>query len=182
MSSSKRIQDPNERLREIHEELGITADWARVRDVEYYEEAPVSDLELVSIDFTGKPFVLARSVTPRWTALLESAAADGIIIKPFSGFRSYLYQRYLINNHLKNGRSIDDVLTQLAAPGCSEHHTGRAVDLTSESGRPLGEEFEKAKEFKWLTENAVRFGFVMSFPRDNPHGYIYEPWHWCFQE
>jgi LAS superfamily LD-carboxypeptidase LdcB len=21
----------------------------------------------------------------------------------------------------------------------------------------------------------------MSYPRDNPHGIVYEPWHWCWQ-
>ena len=20
----------------------------------------------------------------------------------------------------------------------------------------------------------------MSYPRDNPHGIVYEPWHWCW--
>jgi hypothetical protein len=25
---------------------------------------------------------------------------------------------------------------------------------------------------------AGRHGFRLSYPRDNPHGVIYEPWHW----
>ena len=33
----------------------------------------------------------------------------------------------------------------------------------------------------WLVANAVRFGFALSYPRDNPHGIAYEPWHWCWQ-
>ena len=24
-------------------------------------------------------------------------------------------------------------------------------------------------------------GFVLSYPRDNPHGIVYEPWHWCWR-
>ena len=31
-----------------------------------------------------------------------------------------------------------------------------------------------------LIANAGDFGFVMSYPRDNPHGIVYEPWHWRF--
>ncbi|MBK7960075.1 MAG: D-alanyl-D-alanine carboxypeptidase family protein [Bdellovibrionales bacterium] len=30
----------------------------------------------------------------------------------------------------------------------------------------------------WLTENASRFEFQLSYPRNNDHGIIYEPWHW----
>ena len=148
-SSTKRIQDPNPALQVIHEELGIPENWARERDVEYYDEAKVEELELVSIDFTGKPFVLARSAVDRWRALRAAAASENIVLRPFSGFRSYLYQRGLIKNHLKNGREINDILCQLAAPGCSEHHTGLAIDLTAEDCPPLGEEFENTEAFKW---------------------------------
>jgi len=29
--------------------------------------------------------------------------------------------------------------------------------------------------------NAGRFGFALSFPRDNAEGYVYEPWHGCYR-
>ena len=31
----------------------------------------------------------------------------------------------------------------------------------------------------WLTRNGGEFGFSMTYPRDNEHGFIYEPWHWA---
>ena len=34
--------------------------------------------------------------------------------------------------------------------------------------------------FAWLAANAGAHGFHMSYPRDNPHGIVYEPWHWRF--
>ncbi|MCB0336562.1 MAG: M15 family metallopeptidase [Bdellovibrionales bacterium] len=166
----------------IYQELGIAENWAEVRGVVYYPEAAVADLQVVSIDFDGKPFILDASVSDRWNQLLGAAEKDGVRILPFSGFRSYRYQRGLIKRQLHHGRTIDDILTGLAAPGCSEHHTGRAIDLTSECCKPLGEEFENTDAFKWLQTHASRFGLVMSFPRNNEFGYIYEPWHWCFQE
>lgn len=179
--SNLRVQEPGKTLRAIHKELGIPETWAKDRNVEYYEEAPVSELQVVAIDFDGKPFILLKSVVDRWQALMKAAEADGIIIQPFSGFRSFLYQRLLIHNQLRRGRSIEDVLTSLAAPGCSEHHTGRAIDLTSEGSPPLGEEFENTVAFAWLSKHAAEYGLTMSFPRNNPYGYIYEPWHWCFK-
>ena len=36
------------------------------------------------------------------------------------------------------------------------------------------------EEYAWLKDNAARFRFRLSYPRDNPHGIAYEPWHWCW--
>ena len=69
-----------------------------------------------------------------------------------------------------------------AAPGHSEHHTGRAVDIATPGSRPLTEEFEDTDAFRWLTSRAVEFGFSLTYPRDNPWGIAYEPWHWSLKE
>src|SRR5437870_1160176 len=58
----------------------------------------------------------------------------------------------------------------------------RASDVTTDEGvAPLEPEFERTRAFRWLSKNAGRFGFALSFPADNPYGYDYEPWHWCFR-
>ena len=45
---------------------------------------------------------------------------------------------------------------------------------------PLEESFAETKAYAWLDRHAASFGFTLSYPRDNPHGFIYEPWHWCW--
>ena len=40
--------------------------------------------------------------------------------------------------------------------------------------------FEKTRAFHWLKKNAARFGYELSFPRNNRRGVNYEPWHWRF--
>jgi len=75
--------------------------------------------------------------------------------------------------------SLADILKVSAYPGYSEHHTGRAVDIGSPDCAHLTEAFEATREFSWLAEHAAGFGFVLSYPRDNPHGIAFEPWHWC---
>jgi LAS superfamily LD-carboxypeptidase LdcB len=40
--------------------------------------------------------------------------------------------------------------------------------------------FETTAAFRWLQQNAARFGFEMSFPRSSPQTVSYEPWHWRF--
>jgi len=68
-----------------------------------------------------------------------------------------------------------------AAPGYSEHHGGRALDIGTPDEPPAEESFEKTAAFEWLQRNAEGHGFVLSYPRDNPHGIVYEPWHWCWR-
>lgn len=98
-----------------------------------------------------------------------------------SGFRSIQRQVELVETKLQQGQAIADVLTILAPPGCSEHHTGRAVDIGAPGFSGLDEAFEQSEAFLWLMQNASRFGFVLSFPRENRWGYQYEPWHWCLE-
>ena len=45
---------------------------------------------------------------------------------------------------------------------------------------PAEESFETTPAFAWLQANAGGYGFAMSYPRDNPHGIVYEPWHWRY--
>ena len=51
--------------------------------------------------------------------------------------------------------------------------------MTTESlGGKLGG-FDKTAEYKWLTNNAYKYGFVLSYPPNNNY-YTFEPWHWRF--
>jgi D-alanyl-D-alanine carboxypeptidase len=80
------------------------------------------------------------------------------------------------------GQPLDRVLEVLAPPGCSEHHTGNAVDLGCTGALPLDPVFETTSGYFWLKRNASIFGFSLSYPRDNRYGYVYEPWHWCYSD
>ena len=57
---------------------------------------------------------------------------------------------------------------------------GTALDIGTPDEPPAEESFERTPAFAWLQANAGGYGFVMSYPRDNPHGIVYEPWHWRF--
>lgn len=69
----------------------------------------------------------------------------------------------------------------VAPPGHSEHGTGYALDFTVRpaDGCRDAEGCMAAKPaFRWLRENAPRFGFEMSFPPSNIQRVKWEPWHW----
>jgi len=52
-----------------------------------------------------------------------------------------------------------------AAPGYSEHHTGRAIDIGASGEPPLTETFEHTAAFRWLARRGGEFGFRLSYPR-----------------
>lgn len=167
-------------LREIHDRLGINESHISKNKLRFYDQPVLSELVVSEIDFEGRIFVLHKSAASAWSQMKDAAAKDGIQLMPFSGFRSYIYQMHMIERHLKAGRSLEDTLTEIAIPGYSEHHTGRAIDLHELGQSKLSQDFDQTQEFQWLSSNASKFGFHMSYPKDNQMGIIYEPWHWFY--
>jgi len=166
-------------LRELHRELGIPADYGRATGMPAFAEA--AELVDAGPNLVGRVQRLAPEAARQWHAMAAAANRDGVILLLVSGFRSFDYQAGLIRKKLEAGQGITRILEVNAAPGFSEHHTGRAVDIASPGSRPLTEEFESSAAFRWLGRNAARFGFSMTYPRDNPWGITYEPWHWSMK-
>lgn len=104
-----------------------------------------------------------------------------------SGYRSGAYQLYLFIFYLEKRKySILDTSKWNALPGYSEHGFAPrlALDLMNEegvNGDMDPEAFEKLDEYKWLLKHAKNYGFVLSFPRTNPTGIGFEPWHWRYE-
>lgn len=167
----------NEIKQKLHKELGIPSDYASSRNPPAYAET--DELVEVGPNLVGRMQRLTPVAAAKWQQMVEAASGDGIRLLIVSGFRSFDYQADLIRNKLNSGQNIDEILKVSAAPGHSQHHTGNAIDIATPGSRPLTEEFETSEAFAWLTENAERFGFSMTYPKDNPYGIIYEPWHWA---
>lgn len=161
----------------IHANLGITPALLAGRRLQRYEEA--QGLVPAEKAPNGRVHFLVPEAAEAWRAMKAAAQSEGIDIHILSGFRSIARQGELIQVRLDGGMAIGDVLKILAPPGYSEHHTGRAVDVSTQGIKALQLEFESTPAFGWLHANAATFGFMLSFPRDNPAGYDYEPWHWC---
>jgi zinc D-Ala-D-Ala carboxypeptidase len=164
-------------LRELHTELGIPDDYGSDGVKPAFEEA--DDLVDVGPNPDGRMQRLTSGAAVSWRQMQAAAKDDGIELLLISGFRSIAYQAGLIRRKLEAGQSVSEVLNVNAAPGYSEHHTGRAVDLAVPDTEPLTEEFESSTAFAWLEKNAANFGFAISYPRENRQGFVYEPWHWA---
>ena len=172
-----RAQGPQSR-QQLWVALGIPADYARMRCLPVQREA--KQLSTVGRNADGRPVRLAPAAAAAWRRMREAAERDGVHLRLVSGFRSVTRQARIIRRKLAAGGRIGDILRFVAAPGCSEHQTGRALDLGSPAGADLDENFARTREYRWLCRRAGEFGFRLSYARRNPHGIGFEPWHWCW--
>jgi D-alanyl-D-alanine carboxypeptidase len=160
-------------------DLGIPSDYGRNPERPSYAEAT----ELVDVEpsIVGTMQRLAPDTAAAWLRMKKAAAAADVQLLLVSGFRSVRHQADLIRRKLAAGQSIEAILKVNAAPGFSEHHTGRAIDVASPGTRPLTLDFERSAAFTWLDAHAAEFGFRLPYTRDNRFGFEYEPWHWSQQ-
>jgi LAS superfamily LD-carboxypeptidase LdcB len=112
-------------------------------------------------------------------AMFEAADAASLQLFALSGYRSYNRQRDIYNNNVST-RGVEATDKVSARPGHSEHQSGLAMDITSESaGFNLVYAFGETEEGIWVRENAHLYGFIVRYGKDKTPitGYDYEPWH-----
>ncbi len=144
-------------------------------------------VETAKIKSEFNPYSLtydARAVE-KLNNMLLAAKSDGVKIQVISAYRSVSRQTTLYNNKVQyyrdKGYAEAEAKTAaakvVAVPGTSEHNLGLAVDLDS-----VEQSYENTKQFKWLSENAEKFGFVLRYPKDKQDitEIIYEPWHYRY--
>ncbi|AGY60668.1 D-alanyl-D-alanine carboxypeptidase [Gloeobacter kilaueensis JS1] len=144
-----------------------------------FKQAAIADLTLID---GHRNIYLHRSAAGPYRQMVRAAAASGVHLVALSGFRGERHQQELYLRQLGRAGTADAATLINAPPGYSEHHTGYALDLGDgdQAGANVQPRFERTAAFRWLTANARKFGFELSFPRHNPGGVSYEPWHWRF--
>ena len=158
--------------------LGVSPGFLENRRLPMYADA--ERLALVEVDAAGRELLLTPPTVTAWKSMSQAASHDGVELFVVSAFRSFDRQLEIIKRKLIAGQNWEEIFRVSAPPGCSEHHTGRAVDIGTPHCKVLDEEFEQTEAFDWLVRFAGEFGFRLSYPRGNSCGYAYEPWHWCF--
>jgi D-alanyl-D-alanine carboxypeptidase len=171
---------PLARLRDRLDALGLDEAYAERTGLPLVAEP--AWLALAGFDRYRRPLWLHVQAARGWRHLRDAALRDGVVLEAISGYRSHDYQLGIFERKLARGQSVDQILNVNAAPGYSEHHSGRALDVGAPDEPAAEESFERTPAFDWLRRNAGAYGFAMSYPRDNPHGIVYEPWHWCWHD
>ena len=114
--------------------------------------------------------------------LLTVVGGRGAIV-PVSGYRPRSEQQAIWDGALaEHGQKFTE--TYVAAPGCSEHQTGLAIDLGE--NRPevdfLCPAFPDSGPCGALRRRAAEFGFVLRYPagKEAVTGIGHEPWHFRY--
>jgi hypothetical protein len=155
-----------------------------------YRNGRMPDIRMISVGGC----LLERDAAYSLALMTEEAAADGVVLEPGDCYRSFRLQA------TARDLRCPEVLKELWAPdpetaemvfigtvtvrectgppiavaGASNHGWGRAIDFTRNGRSSIGCYDE---DFRWLTENAPRFGWV--HPPWAGCGLLSaEPWHW----
>ena len=121
-------------------------------------------------------YVATPATAQAYNDMLSEMAQYGMKIYIVSSYRDIKYQTNLYRNYLKNDTK-DVVDTYSARPGYSEHHTGRALDISQVYNNL--DAFEGSDEAKWVYDNCYKYGFIVRYKENqiDVTGYIFEPWH-----
>ena len=114
--------------------------------------------------------------------MFNMAELAGYKLFIISAYRSYQVQ-VDVYNYWVSVLGQEEADRSSARPGHSEHQLGTTMDVSV-----LGlegdvfEEFGDTEAALWLSQNAYKYGFVMSYPQGSEAitGYQYEPWHYRY--
>lgn len=144
------------------------------------------DYKPVLDEILSTGYYMDERVAPFYEKMYNAAKKDGIILTPYSGYRSYerqernyknLTEQYMSQYNLSRKEAAKKAATVILPPGTSEHNLGLAMDICNTKNS-----FADTKEYKWLTENAHKYGFILRYTSDKMDitGIVDEPWHWRY--
>lgn len=145
--------------------------------------APADLVSLTAATAQGRSYMINRDGLSlrrmAEEALEEMAAAamrNGVTLLVSSTYRSYEYQENVYRRNVAElGQEAAD--RESAMPGASQHQLGTVIDFGS-----ITDEFAETRAGHWLSANAHRFGWSLSFPQgyEAVTGYRWECWHYRY--
>ena len=120
---------------------------------------------------------MTKATRDAFVAMASEAREAGVRLEVDSGFRSYRYQKQILERVLARGVAFEQAVQRIAPPGYSEHITGEAVDLVPSTGS-----FGDTAAYEWLLKNAANYCFRETYPKSASGDYAWEPWHWRYEE
>jgi D-alanyl-D-alanine carboxypeptidase len=126
----------------------------------------------------GKTVNFLAEAWPYLQRMIDDAGNAGVKIYVSSAYRSFDEQSALKKDYkIVYGAGTANQFS--ADQGYSEHQLGTAVDLIAPGLGGQLDGFDGTAAYTWLLANAYRYGFILSYPKNNKY-YVFEPWHWRF--
>ena len=111
--------------------------------------------------YTGKK--ISNSILNDIISLIEAGKEEGYTFVVSDGYRSYKEQENIYNNY-KNSYGESEADIYVAKPGHSDYQTGMSFDLMPYN--KVIDNPSESEEYKWLKENAHKYGFIFRLPKD----------------
>jgi D-alanyl-D-alanine carboxypeptidase len=162
-------------------------DWATtVLDTIYRLPADFAPKKLVSTSKAGlqSGYEIIPGVVDDLRALHEASSEAGAEIAIRWAYRSYAEQQGAFGHWVRqSGKQA--ALQKSARPGHSEHQLGTAIDFRSADSLEAPWDYADwaaTEAGAWMLQNAWKYGFVLSYPKDKQDltCYAYEPWHYRY--
>ena len=144
---------------------------------ENYIPSSLTAVATSSVYESSRVQLLHAKALPFFDAMMTAANATNTPLLVISAYRSFGEQSILKANYKMTYGSGANKFS--ADQGYSEHQLGTAVDLTTPALGAAYTKFASSQAYQWLSANAYKFGFVLSYPKENTY-YQFEPWHWRF--
>ncbi|MDU3136583.1 MAG: M15 family metallopeptidase [Anaerococcus prevotii] len=141
---------------------------------------PESNIKVVSgISYVSEAYPLPSDFNPgvdetakrAFETMRQDMEREGLTIKIASDYRDFD-----LEGKMKEAGEVDS-----ENPGTSEHQLGQAFDFFTE-GSKYSDKFATTNEYKWLCENAYKYGFIERYPEDKQDSTNHRsmPWHFRF--
>jgi D-alanyl-D-alanine carboxypeptidase len=145
---------------------------------EHFVPERLTEIEKPYLYTEKNPELVHALVWPHLKSMIDAASSSGVTLYIKSAYRSFDEQKAIkVGYTVVYGAGTANTFS--ADQGYSEHQLGTTADfLTKGLGGEL-DGFDKTPAYLWMQENAHRYGFVLSYPKNNSY-YIFEPWHWRY--
>lgn len=137
-------------------------------------------------DKTG--MLLRREAAEAFQKMSDAARREGIQLNIISSTRNFFKQKTIWENKWQRySKSHPDpvdrarkILEFSSMPGTSRHHWGTDVDLNDLTNEAFATGGKHEKVYRWLVENAEKYGFGQPYTAGRATGYHEERWHWSY--
>jgi len=147
-----------------------------------------SSFVIVPSRYSNKLIYIQKEVCDSFIKMAKSAKKDSISLIILSGTRSFneqktIWERKWKQNNIKDSiKNALHILKYSSMPSTSRHHWGTDIDINNLNNSYF-DKGKGLKEYKWLKNNAHKFGFFQPYTskKNERNGYSEEKWHWSFK-
>ena len=114
---------------------------------------------------------------PATKDFLNAAREAGYKVWIGVAYRNNLYTKFWYDKEIEKWGSSYEAAQHGFAPGCSEHHTGLAFDITDEQiyaadyNNRHDETVADTEVYKWMAEHCTDYGFIVRYPEGKEEFY-----------